>query len=362
MVADGGGEAAPAGVGEFVEVEWGEGRSVTRRGSRKRIDRQPVNNYGRLVKPMAINSTDVVVIRGICEKDIDLLLLEEFVASAEFRKWFLERVGVRPNANLRRAERSVPTDSGESDIELTFLEGRKIVRVLVENKIYAVLQPRQSARYRERAETYCSDGICERVVSVVVAPEEYFPPDAKHGFDFFVPYESVLAWFKSSGKLGARRAYKVAAMQQAIERGGRGYEPVPDEAVTRFWKCYWDVAQKVAPILRLPKPGVKPSASGFVEFRPLALGSNVSLVHKLPLGRVDLQFSGMAGRLRAIEKKWAQHMSGAMYVEKAGKSAAIRIDVSKIDTRLPFDSANKTVGTALKAAMSLLKMYSNVRR
>jgi len=81
-----------------------------------------------------------VVVHGICERDIDLLLLEELVASADFRVWFLGELGIRPDATLKQAERSVSAVSGESDLALTFRAGGETVRVLVENKVDAPLQ------------------------------------------------------------------------------------------------------------------------------------------------------------------------------------------------------------------------------
>jgi hypothetical protein len=42
-----------------------------------------------------------VRIGGICERDIDLLLLEEFVASPEFCKWFLSSIGFSGRIGVR---------------------------------------------------------------------------------------------------------------------------------------------------------------------------------------------------------------------------------------------------------------------
>lgn len=306
---------------------------------------------------MASTADQLVVIRGICEQDIDLLLLEELVASSTFRGWFLEKLGIRPDAALKKAERSVSTLSGESDLELTLRAAGETVKALVENKVDAPLQPDQAERYRERACAYRKDGTCERVVTAVVAPAVYFDADAKHGFDVFVQYEAVLGWFESATELGPRRAYKVAAMRQAIERGRRGWQMVPDAGATNFWRSYWELAEQVAPKLRMPKPDAKPATSSFIRFCPLALPSDVTLYHKVPYGRVDLQFADMGSKLAVIQKRFGKHLSPQMRVEQAKKSAAIRISVGEIEMGVPFAESKRHVEEALAAALSLLQMY-----
>jgi hypothetical protein len=80
-----------------------------------------------------------ISVAGVCERDVDLLLLEEFIASKSFRKWFLAVVGVQAQSvRLVQAARSVTFSNGESDLELTFesddgnrsLPGERVVRVL----------------------------------------------------------------------------------------------------------------------------------------------------------------------------------------------------------------------------------------
>lgn len=304
-----------------------------------------------------MSNSHPIVIRGICERDIDLLLLEEIVASPEFRRWFLLELGVAADATLQSVERSVSTVSGESDIELTLLSGGETVKALVENKIDAVLQPDQAERYRERACAYRDGGRCDRVVTAVIAPAIYFDPEEEHGFDVFVQYEAVLEWFERARSMGARQAYKIAAMRQAIDRGARGWQLVPDATTTRFWKSYWELAQRVAPQLRMPEPDAKPATSNFIRFCPLSLPHDVSLYHKVPYGRVDLQFAGMGTKLVSIEKRFGRRLSREMQVAKAAKSAAIRICVEKVDMQEPFVKSEQHVRRALNAALELLHLH-----
>ena len=61
------------------------------------------------------------LITGIYERDIDLLLLEEFSSSPNFVKWFAETVTETslPDLTCLSIEHSATTMNGESDLELT---------------------------------------------------------------------------------------------------------------------------------------------------------------------------------------------------------------------------------------------------
>lgn len=82
-------------------------------------------------------------IADVRERDVDLFLLEEFVASNEFRSWFLATIGINDALSLTAAGRSVNTITGESDLELTFQDSTGSIKVLIENKIDAAFQLNQ---------------------------------------------------------------------------------------------------------------------------------------------------------------------------------------------------------------------------
>ena len=64
-----------------------------------------------------------IQISGVCERDIDLLLLEELSSSREFLDWFILQIeDSRIVEKLKSVKRSVTTTSGESDIEISFID------------------------------------------------------------------------------------------------------------------------------------------------------------------------------------------------------------------------------------------------
>lgn len=295
----------------------------------------------------------------VCERDIDLLLLEEFVASPGFRAWFLAQIGGDRKASLAEACRSVKTMNGESDLELTFDGSAGLVKILIENKVDAAFQPNQPQRYAERAEGYRDQAIYREVLTVLIAPEVYFGDESTaFGFDAKVTYEEILGWYEQA-QLGARKDYKLAMLRSAIDRGRLGWKLVPHRGVSEFWRAYWELCEEVAPILSMPAPKREiPADSHFIRFRPAHLPANVSLYHKVSYGHVDLQFAGMGDRLAEMEQSYRPSLLPAMRIEKAAKSAVVRVRVPPVDmTKASFSSVQDAARQGIEAAVLLLEWY-----
>ncbi len=294
-----------------------------------------------------------VTVRGLTERDIDLLLLEELVHDNGFLRWFLESVGVGGAGQVTGAARSVTTSTGESDLELTIRHGSRVTRLLIENKIDAVLQPRQGERYRERAKAYVDNGECDQAVAILIAPEAY--GDRSRGFDRALSYEAVLAALSSGSGEDARRRYKLYLLRRAIDEAN--VPGPPDAAATRFWREYWELSRTIAPELHMPEPGEKPATSNFIRFDPAELGPEVELIHKVPYGHVDLQFGGAAAKLAMLRDDHRAHLDRDMRIERAHKSVVIRIRVKKTHVRAPFSEAEVAATEAFAAAQRLLEWY-----
>ena len=295
-------------------------------------------------------------VRGVAERDIDLLLLEEFVANLEFREWFLGEVGLAIPNQLTLAARSVPTSTGESDLELTFENDGRLTKILIENKIDANLQPRQAERYAERAAGYLSSATCQQVTTVLIAPKAYTGTLA--GFDQRVTYEAIQEWLEGNLEEDSRAPYKLFLLRAALDRGTAGWTLVPDEAATEFWRRYWELASKLTPELRMRKPETKPATSGFIYFKPAGLPRGVELIHKAPYGHVDLQFRGKAAIADEFEKAHGAHLEPDMAIERAHKSLVVRISIPRVQLQTPFDESEASVQEGLEAARRLLAWHS----
>ncbi len=213
----------------------------------------------------AVVMTPIISLRGVSERDVDLLLLEELAASEEFRSWFAESVHLPPGSELEEVARSVTSSTGESDLELIYRNQTGVTKVLVENKIDAVLQPRQPERYGERGRAYVEAGSCDNILTVLIAPEVYAADETS--FDVRISYEAMREWFQERAVEDNRAKYKLELLDGAIARGRRGWTLVPDKAATSFWASYWRLASSIAPQLQMPAPGVKPATSSFIRFQ-----------------------------------------------------------------------------------------------
>ena len=300
-----------------------------------------------------------LAVPSVNERDIDLLLLEEVVASPAFLSWFLSSIGL-PDVPLVAAARSVSTETGESDIELTVRCDSGLTKVLIENKIDAPLQPRQPERYTERARNYVQHGVCSAVVTVIAAPSRYLAGAARNGaFDTSITYESILEWFEAAQHLGKRQQYKTTLLHAAIQRGQIGWQLVPNEMVTKFWHDYWQYATRHFPALHMKKPSAKPASSGAIFFKPLALPKEVTLRHDMN-GQVNLLLAGQRARIADLQAVCGHRLRADMRLEPAAQSAVIRIDVPYVDMAAGFEASEHKVSAALQAASDLVAWYAQV--
>lgn len=300
-----------------------------------------------------------VLIAGVCERDIDLLMLEELQSSPAFRSWFLNRVLQMGSqwATYIGSLRSVTQSSGESDLEAAFLgaDGKRL-RLMIENKVGAGLQPAQASRYRVRGNNYVSSGACNVFSTVIVAPRRYFgATGGAKGFDAKVTYEDLLDWYAAAEDLGDRRHYKVALLRSAIDKGTLGYQPEVDHVTSGFWHGYWRLAKLEAPELEMSEPTNKPSGAGFIWFRPPSLPKGISVCHKVNRGYVDLQFPGMGDRLNELESRCGSLLEQDMKFAKASKSAAIRLTVPVLNSNQMIEGQEEPTAEGLRAAVRLLR-------
>jgi hypothetical protein len=116
---------------------------------------------------------EAIRVSGVCERDLDLLLLEELYSSPAFRSFVSNTAGFPELAeeSLTSVFRSVTHSSGESDLELylELADGQRAV-LLIENKIDASLQPAQAERYKQRAGACVASGDVDTARTLLVAP------------------------------------------------------------------------------------------------------------------------------------------------------------------------------------------------
>lgn len=293
-------------------------------------------------------------ISGVSERDTDLLLLEEFVSSLDFCELFLKTVGGGDFQQLLDATRSVTSSNGESDLEVIVrTKDNKRILILIENKVNASFQPKQSERYQKRGEAYIRNSRADSFCTVLIAPKTYFANDRK-GFDYRINYEDLVDFFSNSALNAGRKFYKTELLSAAIEKSSSGYQSQADFVVSKFWKDYWHLASVVAPELRLEEPPNKPSGAGFIYFYQAGLPGEVVLVHKLG-GHFDLQFAKMGKRLDRMRQVLEDRVDSDMKIVKASGSASIRLLVPILSTADPLAEQKVAAIQGLEAGRRLFE-------
>ncbi len=297
-------------------------------------------------------------ISGVSERDIDLLILEEFISSRKFQKLFLDLVLLKDKSlKFIQAQRSVTDSTGESDLEVTF-EDKNNNRyiLLIENKVNANFQKEQLNRYVKRGENYIKHSKAIAFNTILVAPQSYYNNDLK-GFDFRINYEKIVDYFSSNHELGERKKYKILLLNSAIEKSTSGYQMEADASVTNFWKDYWELSLDAAKEFYMDEPGNKPSSSSFIYFRNVHLPKDIDFVHKVTHGYFDLQFKGMGNDISKMREKYSDFLQDNMKIVKAGKSASIRISVPKLSLADTVESQKEKVIQCFNEGQNLLKWF-----
>ena len=105
----------------------------------------------------------------ITERDVDLLLMEEFHINDDFVVWFCGQIAL-DGVSFAGAWHSVSDTDGETDLLLRVIRSGKRVGVLIENKVSAPEQDLQAERYHLRGIRSREDGKLDEYVTVMCAP------------------------------------------------------------------------------------------------------------------------------------------------------------------------------------------------
>lgn len=284
----------------------------------------------------------ILPIEEVRERDIDLLLLEEFIACESFRQFFVDLLKLPGIKTFLGAYHSL-TQGGRGESDLVFhyesISG-VVLLILIENKIDASFMDRQAERYRERGAVYKSEKACDDFATVLIAPQSYLKSD--QGFDLNLSYETIKSWYEKQNT--SRAAYKALLLETAIERRRRGYQRIKNDELTSFQHQFYRLSESMYPELCFRKPVENvPKGSGFMYCEPPALKKNkIEIVHKFfakeNFNAVDLQLKGRASDYAEFEHQYASKLESGMEIVRAGKSLAIRFKLPRLDTNGSFEA------------------------
>jgi hypothetical protein len=300
------------------------------------------------------------------ERDIDILLAEEFAVSPAFANWFLGHTKsfAGTEANVWDVYVSRSDATGESDLVVVFDKagGDSRFALLIEDKIDAPLQPEQEARYRIRAEAEALRGDYSEYEVILCSPETY---RATHpevaSFDSFVSYEAIASFLKSRDPDDRRGIYRSNLMATAAQRSSNTWTRVDDAVTNAFWNAAYEIATKEFPDLEM-KPLELTKGSTWITIRPLDMPTHPRHIYislKGDRGFIDLTFTSSLARL--FSPLVNPLLERDMTVHQTGKSAAIRIVVDGFKISEPDGTALSKVRVAFAASVRLVQFYRHNR-
>lgn len=231
----------------------------------------------------------------IYERDVDIILGEEFYSNPEFARWVLgqTRSFIGDQGTVVEVHISLTDEAGESDLVVIFeSENARRFALLIEDKIDAVFQPDQLGRYRARGDQGIKQGRWSKFDVLLCAPTAYIQKSPTFAlFDARLAYEDIAGFLKVNLP-GRRGAYRAEFLESAAPKGASAFVKVKDEATDRYWDCAYQLAFEEFPELEMRKPDFARN-SAWIVFRPADFPARTHVDLKGRHGFADLTFSGV---------------------------------------------------------------------
>jgi hypothetical protein len=291
-------------------------------------------------------SNYILPIESIQERDVDLILLEEFYTDDFFCEWFIDELNFPKLTSKNGVWRSISDFGlGETDLLFSYQSKDKKIAILIENKLDASFQDEQYIRYFKRAKEYVANNHFDEAYVVLVAPELYCKNQSD--FELYISYEMIADRLAFTGS--KRNLFKKELLQIATEKLRRGYQPINSEIVQSFWVNYWNFKEQFFPSLEMKKPTIVPFNSDWPMLSDKRL-NNVLFYHKFGQGNIDATFKGISeNQLESIK----QLLPEDIILVKHSKSYSLRILSHKIDRTKSFDEEKEKVTDGLNQMIYL---------
>lgn len=285
----------------------------------------------------------------LCERDMDMLLLESVMTCPEFCQFVIDKTDLKGRpGQVIGGELSKSDDLGESDITVIVEVDSKKYGLLIEDKIDAIAMPEQHSRYVKRGEKGVKNGDYDDFRVFIFCPEKYYKNNIEaKKYEHLLTYEECKEFFDKKSDLTSR--FRSQQIEQAIVKAKKPATNNVDENANAFLRQYIKYQKENYPSLDL---STKEDKNGWwTDFRT-DLGY-VYINHKIREGYVDLTFpkaSENTDRAKTIAD-WARlHKISDVSVVKTKKSVMLRIHVPKLDIEKGFaavdvDELNKCFET-----------------
>lgn len=287
----------------------------------------------------------------VSEKDIDFLIIEEFLSNENFQEIFLKKINFE-KITILSINHSLTTIDGESDIVIISRHKELNVGLFIEDKIDAIAMPFQHQRYIERAKKMVEENIIDDYKLFIVAPEAYLNTnyEAKK-YENKVSYEKLLEFFNDTESI--RYRYKQQLLKTAIEKKDKGYTPIESIAITNFWENYYRFKRmNYSHFLLNEIKGSRGANATWPWFSTKY--KDIKIAHKSDKGVIDITINQKSVDLELFQKKVIELLEKDMKLVKTGKSISIR-------TLVPYINFNETFGIYENSGI-MKEIFENIER
>lgn len=297
------------------------------------------------------------------ERDIDLLLAEEFSVHPAFATWVLSKTKFAgQEAEVVDVLVSRADVQGESDLIVVFARraGDRFA-LLIEDKLDAPLQPEQAERYRLRAEKEVSLGMCADFEIVLAAPRHYIEGyPGLEGFDVRIAHEDIGAAIAELDP-SPRGQYRADFIGTASTKRINAWKPQRDEATDAFWDAAYRIATAEFPTLEM-KPLRVTKGSTWINLRPRDMPTMPKRIYislKGDRGFVDLTFTRTTAH--RFHQQVKAMLTDGMSIHQTGEAAAIRIETDGFAVTDESELGLSRVRSAFSASARLIEFYRENR-
>ena len=292
------------------------------------------------------------IIEKVCERDIDLYIINKFLNDSKFKELFLKKINCQ-NYQVCKCLHSLSDENGESDITIILENDNRKIGLLIEDKINAIAMPKQYERYILRAEKQKHKGLFDNYYIFIIAPKSYIDSNTEaKKYDNKISYEEILDYISGD-------VYGESLIKKAIEGKKKGYEVVENKPVTLFWEKYYDMVENRFSDLELKtKKGPKGSKTRWPVFHtPI---KKIHIIHESNKGCLELRFRNVSLYYSEVYDIVKNVLKENMKLKRTGKSLAIRIDVPEIDFKKDFEEQEENVIKCLEEVKELQKFMRKI--
>ena len=292
------------------------------------------------------------IIEKVCERDIDLYIINKFINDSKFKELFLEKINCK-NYQVCKCLHSFSDENGESDITIILENDNRKIGLLIEDKINAKAMTEQYKRYILRAEKQKYEGLFDNYYIFIIAQKSYIDSNTEaKKYDNKISYEEILDYI--SGDF-----YGESLIKKAIEGKKKGYEVVENKPVTLFWEKYYDMVENKFSDLKLNRiKGPRGSNANWPIFSTQI--KKVKIFHKSDRGYVDLTLRSVSQYYSEVYDIVKNVLKENMKLEQTEKSLAIRIDVPEIDFKKDFEEQEENVIKCLEVVRELQEFMKKI--